>query len=156
MKPFRFTLEAVSTLRRRQEQKILEKYAQTLNVRQQAADRLAGVEHELSKCWQEWRLKLAGGYTAAEAVQAHAYQRLLAQRREECALALETAQRRVNASLQAMLLARRRREIVDKCFDKQKTRYQREQARGEQKLLDDLAGRRSNSIFAWKSAETPL
>ena len=34
--------------------------------------------------------------------------------------------------------------------------HQREQARGEQKFLDDLAGRRGSSIFAWKPEESPL
>jgi flagellar export protein FliJ len=156
MKSFHFTLEALGTLRRRQEQKALDQYAQSLIARHQALDRLEAVEHELSVCWQELRKQLAGGCTAAEAAQAHAYQRSLVQRQNECTGALETAERRVNATLQSMLLTRQQREIVDKCFDKQKASHQREQARGEQKFLDDLAGRRGNSILAWKSAEIPL
>jgi flagellar export protein FliJ len=156
MKSFRFTLEALGTLRQRQEQKAMEQYAQSLIARRQAVDGLEAAEHDLSACWQDWRDRLAGGCAAAEAAQAHAYQRSLAQRRDECALALETAERRVNAALHGMLLARQQREIVDKCFDKQKARHRREEARGEQKFLDDLAGRRGSSILAWKSAETPL
>jgi len=156
MKPFRFTLEAVSTLRQRQEQKAMDQYARTLIARRAAASGLEAVERELSGCWQEWRKQLAGGCAAAEAVQALAYQRSLAQRRDECVLALETAERRVNAAMKGMFLARQQREIVDKCFDKQKAHYQRELARGEQKFLDDLAGRRGNSIFAWKPAEASL
>ena len=156
MKPFHFTLEAVGTVRQRQEQKAMEHYAQSLIARRRAVDRLEAVERELNGCWQDWRRRLAGGCAAGEAAQAHAYQRSLAQRREECALALETAEQQVNATLHGMLLARQQREIVDKCFDKQKARHRREQARGEQKFLDDLAGRRGNSILAWKSAETPL
>jgi flagellar export protein FliJ len=156
MKSFHFTLEAVGTLRQRQEQKAMEQYAQSLIARRQALDRLKAAEGELSACWQEWRDRFAGGCTAVEAAQAHAYQRSLAQRRDECTLALETAERRVNASLQNMLQARRQREIVDKCYDRQKARHQREQARGEQKFLDDLASHRGNSILAWNSAETPL
>ena len=103
MKSFHFTLEALGTLRQRQEQKAMEQYAQSLIVRRQAVDGLEAVERELSACWQEWRNRLAGGCAAAEAAQAHAYQRSLAQRRNECALALETAERRVNAALQGML-----------------------------------------------------
>jgi flagellar export protein FliJ len=156
MKSFHFTLEALGTLRQRQEQKAMEQYAQSLIARRQAMDGLEAAERQLSACWQDWRGRLAGGCAAAEAAQAHAYQRSLAQRRDECTLALETAERRVNAALHGMLLARQQREIVDKCFDKQKARHRYEQARGEQKFLDDLAGRRGNSILAWKSAETPL
>jgi flagellar export protein FliJ len=156
MKSFRFTLEALGTVRQRQEQRAMEQYAQSLAARRQAVEGLEAVERQLSACWQDWRGRLAGGCAAAEAAQAHAYQRLLAQRRDECALALETAEQRVTAALQGMLLARQQREIVDKCCDKQKARHRREQARGEQKFLDDLAGRRGKSILAWKSAETPL
>jgi hypothetical protein len=42
---------------------------------------------------------------------------------------------------------------VDKCFEKQKSRHQREVLRGEQKFLDDLAGRRSSSIMTWSQTE---
>jgi flagellar export protein FliJ len=156
MKAFHFTLEAVGTLRQLQEQKAMDQYARSLIVRRQTEEALQAVELELSACWQEWRGKLAGGFTAAEAAKAQAYHRSLVQRRAECALAVETAEHRANAALQGMILARQQREIVDKCFDKQKVRHQRNEARGEQKFLDDLAGRRGSSIFAWKPAETPL
>lgn len=134
----------------------MDQYAQSLIARRQAVDGMEAVERELGACWQDLRGRLAGGCTAAEAAQAHAYQRSLAQRRDECTLALENAERRVNAALQGMIVARQQREIVDKCFEKQKVRHRREQARGEQKFLDDLAGRRGNSILSWKSAEIPL
>jgi flagellar export protein FliJ len=155
MKPFRFTLEALGTLRRRQEQKAMELYAQTLLVRSQALNALDKAGRELNAFWEDLRGQLSRGCAAEEVARAHDYQRSLVQRRQECAAALETAERRVNAALQGMLQARQQREIVDKCFEKQKTAHQREQARGEQKFLDDLAGRRG-SLFAWKPADTPL
>ena len=105
MKAFHFTLEAVGTLRRLQEQKGLEHYARCLAARLQAVEATAAVERELSACWQEWRGQLAGGFAAADAAKVQAYQRLLAQRRDECIRAVEAAERRVNAALQAMLLA---------------------------------------------------
>ena len=156
MKAFHFTLEAVGTVRQRQEQKAMERYAQSLVLRQRALEALEAAERALHACWKEWRERLAGGCAAAEAAQAYAYQRSLVQRRDEGAQALQTAERRVNAALQGMLVARQEREVVDKCHDRQKARYRREQARGEQKFLDDLAGRRGSSILAWRSAETPL
>jgi flagellar protein FliJ len=156
MKAFHFTLEAVGTLRRLQEQRAMEQYAKNLAVRRKAMEGLEAVERELSACWQEWRGQLAAGFAAADAARAQAYQRLLAQRRDECARAVENAERRVNAALQGMLAARQQREIVDKLFDKQKNSHRRDQARGEQKFLDDLAGHRGSSILAWKPAETPL
>jgi flagellar export protein FliJ len=153
MKAFHFTLEAVRTLRQRQEQTAMEQYAQTLMARQQAMDRLAAVERELTASWEELRVRLAEGCTASEAAQAHDYQRYLGKRREDCSVALGAAERRVNAALHCMMVARQQREIVDKCCDKQKVRYQREVARGEQKFLDDLGSRSSNSLLAWKSPQ---
>ena len=82
----------------------------------------------------------------------HEYHRALEKRRDDFITALGVAERRVNVALQAMLVARREREIVDKFFDKQKARHQREQVKAEQKFLDDLAGRRSASILAWNPA----
>jgi len=156
MKSLHFTLESLGTLRRRQEQKAMELYTQSLIGRRQAVEELEAVGHELSVCWQEWRGKMVAGCSAADAAHAHAYHLSLIKRRDEWALALETAERRENAALQAMSQARQQREIVDKCFDKQKARHRRDEARDEQKFLDDLAGRRGNSILAWKPAETPL
>ncbi len=156
MKPFRFTLEAVSIVRQRQEQKAMELYGQTLDMRRQAKDALDAVDKELNTCWQQWRRQLADGFAAADAARAHAYHSVLTQRRTDCAKALEAAERRVNAALEDMLQARQQREIVDKFFDKQKAQHQRGVARGEQKFLDDLAGRRRGSILAWRSADNPI
>ncbi len=155
MKAFHFTLEAVRTLRQRQEQIAMEQYAQSLLARQQALDRLAAVQRELSACFQELRDKLAAGCAASIAAQAHDYHRALARRRDELSAALGLAERRVNAALQAMLGARQQREIVDKFFDKQKLRHSREVTREEQKFLDDLASRRGNSILAFNPTEIP-
>jgi len=156
MKSFHFTLEALGTLRQRQEQKAMELYAQSLLVRRQATEGLEAVEQELNACRQEWRCQMAAGCSAAAAAQAYAYHLSLMRRQEECVHTLEVAERRANATLQSLSLARQQREIVDKCFEKQEARHRRDQVRGEQKFLDDLAGQRGNSIFAWKPAETPL
>jgi flagellar export protein FliJ len=155
MKAFHFTLEAVRTLRQRQEQVAMDQYAQALLARQQAVERLAAVQRELGACAQDLRDKLNAGCSASAAAQAHDYHRALARRRDELAAALGLAERRVNAALQGMLSARQQREIVDKFFDKQKLRHQREVTREEQKFLDDLASRRGNSVFAFNSTETP-
>ena len=66
---------------------------------------------------------------------------------------LGTAERGVNTALHTMLTARQQREVVDSCFTRQKARYQRECARNEQKLLDDLASRRNLSILSWNQTE---
>lgn len=149
MKAFQFTLESVRIVRQRHEQEAMEQYARALLGRRQAVERLEAVQEQLTSGWQELRQLLARGCEAARAAQMQDYHRSLEKRRDEHVAALGMAERRVNAAFQGMMAARQQREIVDKCFDKQKTRHQREQLRLEQKFLDDLAGRRGASVLAW-------
>jgi flagellar export protein FliJ len=147
MKPFHFTLEAVRTIRQRQEQVALEQYAQALLNRQLAAERLNSIQAELDECWRELRGHMVKGCSASTVTQSHDYHRVVTRRRDEAISSLGVAERRVNAAMQMMLAARQQREIVDKSCEKQKAHYQREQFRAEQKLMDDLAGRRSSVNF---------
>ncbi len=154
MKPFKFTLEAMRVLRQRQEQDAMDAYARTLLYRQQAVQRLEAVQQEISASWHELRSRLGSGFKASEVAQAQNYHRSLEKRREECAAALSLAERRVNAALQAMLAARRQREVVDKFHSKQKAAHEREHSRLEQKVLDDLAAsRRIASILSFTPTE---
>lgn len=134
----------------------MDQYAQSLAARALVQERLAAVQRDLESCWSEARARLLGGCAATDMAQAHSYQQSLALRQEAEKNALALAQQRVDVALEAMLHARRQREIVDKFFEKQKALHRRELAVGEQKFLDDLAGRRGQSIFAWKPSETPL
>ena len=155
MKRFHFTLEAVRTLRLRQEHNAQEAYAQTLAARLLALTRLENVQEELNANSQELREQIMNGCRASEAAQAYDYQRSLVQRRDDSRNVLNQAERRVNAALQTMLNARRQRELVDKFHDKQFLRHQREQSRAEQKIMDDFGGRRNGSILVWTPTETP-
>lgn len=130
----------------------MEQYARTLLSRQQAVERLEAVQQQLTAGWQTLRNLLSNGCAAGKAAQMHDYHRLLEKRLDECVSALGLAERRVNAALQTMITARQQREIVDKCFEKQKNSHEREAARVEQKFLDDLAGRRSASVLSWNPA----
>jgi flagellar export protein FliJ len=149
MKKFHFTLEALRTVRQQQEQAAMEQYAQALVAREQARQWVEGVRTKLGKTGQEILALLKDGCPASRAAQAQDYHRSLQQHLKEAITGLGQAECRVNMAKNAMLVARQQREIVDKCFDKQKDRHQREQLRGEQKLLDELASRRPASILSW-------
>lgn len=153
MKRFQFTLEAVRIVRQRHEQEAMELYARALLARRQAMDRLDAVQRDLNAACQELRSLFASGGAASKAAQAHDYQRTVEKRRDDSAIELSLAERRLNAALQGMLNARRQREIVDKAYERQKSHHQRGQSRREQKLLDDLAGRRANFILSWNPTE---
>lgn len=148
MKSFRFSLQAVLTLRQRQERFALEAYAAALLVCHQAVSRMKAVELELSTSWSDLRCKQDAGCSAAVMSQASEYSRTLSRRRDEAGVALMAAERGMNVSLKSLLEARKQREIVDACHDKQKLAHQREQVRQENRLLDDLAGRRFTPLLA--------
>ena len=132
----------------------MDQYAQALLGRRLATERLEEVQRQLSAEWQELRNLLSRGCEAAKVAQIQAYHRVIEKRRDECVQALGVAERRVNAAFQAMMGARRQREVVDKVFEKQKANHRREQLRVEQKFLDDFAGRRTTLSLAWNPIGT--
>jgi flagellar FliJ protein len=148
MKAFRFTLEAVRTVRQRQENEALEQYARALLERQQVLDLLEVMDGRINEDWSHIRQLLAGGSTAAQIAQAHQYHRSLEKQRDDCVAALGQAERRVQNASQAMLLARQQREMVDTYREKQHTRHRRLEGREEQKLLDEFAVRRVTAVHA--------
>jgi len=151
MKAFRFTLEAVRTIRQRQENEALEFYARALLARQHALDAVEAIHRLIGDQFGRMRQILAEGCPAAQAAQAQSYHRSLEKIREENVAALEQAERRVKAASQAMLTARQQREIVDIYREKQQAVHQRAELREEQKTLDEFALRRVN---AHSSAQT--
>ncbi|MGH9592816.1 MAG: flagellar export protein FliJ [Bryobacteraceae bacterium] len=153
MKAFRFTLEAVQTLRKRQEHQATELYVRSMLARQQAADLVESVREQILINQREMNRLLSAGCTASAAFQASTYQCALEKRLDERILALSQAERRVNAAFQAMLSARRQTKIVEKYRQKQLAHHQRNALREDQKLLDDLASRRAGSILSWNSPE---
>ena len=130
----------------------MEQYGQALMAREQVVRKLHMAQQELEAAYSEMRLKFAAGCTASEALQANEFQKVLVKNRDIASEALGAAERRVNVMLKAMLTARQQREITDKFHDKQKQSHQRVELVEEQKMLDDLAGRRGSSMLSWSAA----
>lgn len=153
MKPFKFTLEAVRTLRTRQEKNALEQYGKAVQAREQAVSLLWKVRQELEQTFRE-RLNLAEGASAADLAQLERWTGEVAAREQDCLQHVQLAAMRVEDAWQDLLKARQEREIVDKYLDRQRERHDRALEREEQKLLDELAGRPAgptvlNPAFAW-------
>ncbi|MBX3743667.1 MAG: flagellar FliJ family protein [Verrucomicrobiae bacterium] len=143
MKPFRFTLQAVLTVRQRQEREALERYAAALMARRKAGEALESAEEELVRGADVLRTRLAAAVPAGDAARHQDHLRELDVRRAQAVEVLRTADRGVASALQAMLEARRQREVVEQCRDKQRQRHQRDQWAAEAKLIDELALRRT-------------
>lgn len=154
MKAFRFSLEAVQTLRHRQEQRAMEHYVKALLARQQAMDQLEIVRERIRQNQQELGRLLSAGCTAAVAAQVQLFERSLEKQQTDRVAALALTERRVNAAFQAMVMARQKRKMVESYRKKQQAQHQRAETREEQKLLDDLAARRDRSVLAWSPTRT--
>jgi flagellar export protein FliJ len=147
MKRFHFSLQPLLTLRQRNEQSALEKYAQALLVRQRALEQVDIVHRKQSESWNRWRAEVKAGCAAAVLTQWHACERNLAEQRQQAEAALRQAELAVNQTLQQALATRREREAVEKHLQKEHRRYKVELNREEQKALDDLAHRHFSPLF---------
>jgi flagellar export protein FliJ len=143
MKRFQFKLQAALTLRQREEQAALERYARAILHRQLCAARLAEVEMELSEARRQWLNALADGVPAVRAAQTLAYSHVLEERKRQAEQTLELAEIDLNRSSRAMLQARQQREAVESLQDRQRKRYDRHLLDEERKLLEDLSQRRA-------------
>lgn len=156
MKAFRFTLQAVQTVRHRQEQQAMETYVHALLARQQVLDRLEAARERIRRNQQEINRLLAAPCAAVQLAQAGHYECALERQQADQIVALALAERRVQTTFQAMLAARQRRKMVESYRARQLAHHQRAESREEQKLTDDLASRRGRSILAWHAEEAPL
>ena len=143
MKAFRFTLDSVKVLRERQERDSLEVYALKLKRRQEAAEQVEKIHQELASTWMKMRSELMEGASCGEINRLRDFCRVLEERRKEAAAGLQLAEQEVNRTFQVFLKARAEREVVDKFFDSQKAAWDRTLSKEEQKLLDEMATRRS-------------
>ncbi len=156
MKPFKFSLEAVATTRRRLEQAALENYAQALLVRQSAVTQLESIQHDLEAAWLRLRQTLESGCSASSATRLRQESSFLEDERKLREDALAQAERGVSQALQQMLAARKQREAVEKVRGKKRLEYDRDAQRDTQKFLDELATQRATPAQSWRTAADPL
>ena len=141
MKRFRFTLAALKTLRERREQEALEAYAQAVRHESRTKEALAQAQADLANQWAHRQTLLEQGVAAVELVHWLTYcqglQKQCQERENDWALARQYTRQK----WELLLVARQKREVVDKFQERQKRRYLFECGLEEQKLLDELAGR---------------
>jgi len=148
MKPFHFSLQAVRTLRQRQEQMALERFTAAVHNREKAVDRLNCVTRQLHAGWNELKARIPQGATALQIAQIQAYCDSVTARKKECEVCVNAAYRAVDVAWQNLLAAKQQLEVVVKYYENQRQRYERELDREEQKALDDMANRRAAKTTA--------
>jgi flagellar export protein FliJ len=142
MKAFHFSLQAVRTLRQRQEQTALEQYALSLRARQQATENWQCAQRECQLAWRYRQNLLTSGAMAVHIAQSQAHVAVMEARCQECETALHVAQEVAAKYWRHLIEARRKREAVDRFHDRQHGLYEKACAREEQKMLDEVGVRR--------------
>ncbi|HWQ92805.1 MAG TPA: flagellar export protein FliJ [Clostridia bacterium] len=139
MKPFRFPLQPLRSLREHKEESVRERYAHTLRVSEEAAARAHAAAVELTACWTSLGQQLSTGVNSAELKHARAWCTQLETCLKERTASLQQARQAVNKVFQELVVATRERETLDRFYDKRRGAHDRESQRQDQKMLDEMA-----------------
>lgn len=156
MKPFRFSLQPIRSLKQQAEQTARERYAQTLRSCEEAAARVQQASVELTDCWAGLCDKLAQGVNSDDLLRARAWCNVLELRVKERASALEQARHAVDAVWQELMTATREREGLDRLYDRRHVAYKRLAQAAEQKSLDELALQLIHSPTSPRALANPI
>ena len=151
MKRFRFSLHALHTLRQRQEQHALRQFGLALTARALAAHDLEEARHRCEAGWQASRQCMKAGLTASQLARLGAYCQVMEELRRQSESTLHRAQRTVDEKWEKLVTVRQQREAVDKYYQRQRSAYERQLSREEQKALDDMAHQRWVPTATWKT-----
>jgi flagellar biosynthesis chaperone FliJ len=148
MKKFRFTLEAVQTVRARAAREALENYARKLRARLAAEANLAKAEAALAEHLEDWRRAMAQSFSPSQMLQHEHARVMLEARRNERAKELRDAAAAATQAYAAFQLSRQKSDVVDRFHDRQRREFNLGVLKEEQHLLDELAAtRRDPGLF---------
>src|SRR3954470_15421923 len=148
MKKFRFTLEAVQTLRARAAREALENYARKLRGRLAAEANLAKAEAALGEHLGDWRRAMSQSFSPSQMLQHEHARVMLEARRNERARELREAASATAEAYAAFQLSRQKSDVVDRFHDRQRREFNLRVLKEEQNLLDELAAtRRDPGLF---------
>lgn len=156
MKAFRFSLQAILTLREEREQEAQRHYARMLRAVQAVNAELAAVDRQLTALAAEQQARLGTGLMANELERLGNYRVVLEERLGILQRDLARAQQASDLAKDALIKATQSRQALENYRQKLHRAYDYTLAREEQKLLDDLAGRASTLAGAWQQAPETL
>jgi len=142
MKPFRFTLEAVQTVRNRATNEALEQFARALKLRANAEHELANAEAALRNHLEEWRGKMTKSFSPGEMVQREHARTILETQRNERIKQLRDAAQAADKAQALFQFARQKSEVVERFHERQRHEFNLAVLKEEQHLQDDFAGAR--------------
>lgn len=148
MKRFRFSLEAVETVRARAAHEALENYARKLRARLAAEAMLAKAELALADHLTEWRRAMARSFSPSDMLQNEHVRLMLETRRNERAKELREAAAAATQAYAGFQVARQKSDVVERFHERQRHEFNLGILKEEQHFLDELASsRRDPGLF---------
>ena len=139
MKPFRFPLESLRTLRKQKERAAQQRYARALFACKAAAAQLEKAVKELDAGRDLLMRELNSGVSAGRIVNLRTWCMALEIHQHERRAAFNETSRVADLALQEMTAAMRDREGLDRFYDKAHRAHEQDVFREEQKNFDELA-----------------
>ena len=137
---FTFRLERVRSLRERAEEHAREELARELQLRLRGEALLREATHAVTAARDTGRGAFGRfGASGADLIAAQAFMERAERDRREAALDLDRQDAEVEARRRALTEAARERETIDRLKQRQKAGHEREVARREQIVLDEVA-----------------
>jgi flagellar export protein FliJ len=150
MKSFQFRLQAVLTLREQAEQAAQQRCARAYEAVERATGRLRSAEAAIAAVDELRGRELSAGARADRLEQLGNYTVLLHERRTVLVRELAEARGQAEAARRQLLFATQQRETLERLRQRQRRKHDYAAAQAEQKLLDDLAGRRETLLDTWR------
>jgi len=148
MKPFRFPLQVLRTLREQKEQAAQQHFAKALAASEAAAKRMHDNVRELEACWDLIKSSIQSAASGAEIARLRDFEGLLEQRHVELEGEWRVAATATEQAAAEMRAAMRDRKALEQLYERRRRAHELGVAREEQKALDELAGRNSTSLFS--------
>jgi flagellar export protein FliJ len=139
MKPFRFPLESLRTLRKQKERAAQQRYARSLFACKTAAAQLEKAVKELDAERDLLMRELTSGAPAGRIVYLRTWCMALEIHQHERRAAFNETKRVADLALLEMTAAMRDREGLDRFYDKARHAHEQDVLREEQKNFDELA-----------------
>ena len=117
MNPSQLTLQALRTLRQRQEQHALQRYGEAIVARQAAFEKLESIKRQRDQSLAFLRDEVIRGANDAQVAQAEAYCLSVESLKQECEAEIASSQGLVDRRWQRLVEARRQREMLDLLAD---------------------------------------
>lgn len=146
MKAFRFPLESIRVLRQQRERTAQQAYARALTKCDTLARKLHVAEAKLAEGRAAVVYELEHGAAASHIVGLRTWCVVLEIRCHECESSLVEARRDAGMAFQALTLAVREREALDRFHEKSRRAWAHEAQLAEQKIFDELAVQRAPAL----------